>query len=50
MGDVESVFAKTSTMLVDIETEDTGIATLKFTNGALGVIEATTHPPTLFYY
>jgi UDP-N-acetyl-2-amino-2-deoxyglucuronate dehydrogenase len=42
MGDVESVFAKTSTRLVDIETEDTGIVLLKFRNGALGVIEATT--------
>jgi UDP-N-acetyl-2-amino-2-deoxyglucuronate dehydrogenase len=42
MGDVESVFAKSSTRLVDIETEDTGIALLKFCNGALGIIEATT--------
>jgi len=42
MGDVDSVFAKTSTRLVRIETEDTGVATLKFRNGALGVIEATT--------
>lgn len=42
MGEVESVFAKSITALVDIETEDTLIATLKFTNGALGVIEATT--------
>jgi len=42
MGDVESVFAKSITALVNIETEDTAIATLKFNNGALGVIEATT--------
>ncbi len=42
MGDVESVFAKSITALVDVETEDTGIALLKFNNGALGVIEATT--------
>lgn len=42
MGDVDTVFAKTETMLVDVETEDTGVAILKFTNGALGVIEATT--------
>ncbi|HWI40262.1 MAG TPA: Gfo/Idh/MocA family oxidoreductase [Verrucomicrobiae bacterium] len=42
MGDVESVFAKSATALVDIETEDTGLAVLKFRNGALGVIEATT--------
>jgi predicted dehydrogenase len=42
MGDVESVFAKTNTYLVNTETEDTGIALLKFKSGALGVIEATT--------
>ncbi|MBU4277682.1 MAG: Gfo/Idh/MocA family oxidoreductase [Proteobacteria bacterium] len=42
MGSVESVMAMTSTRLVDIETEDTGLAILRFTNGALGVIEATT--------
>lgn len=42
MGDVESVFAKTSTALVNIETEDTGVVLLRFKNGALGVIEATT--------
>lgn len=42
MGDVESVFAKTSTSLVNIETEDTGVVIVRFKNGALGVIEATT--------
>lgn len=42
MGPVESVVAKASTALVDIETEDTGIVLLRFANGALGVIEATT--------
>lgn len=42
MGDVESVFAKSTTALVDIEAEDTAIAVLKFRNGALGCIEATT--------
>jgi UDP-N-acetyl-2-amino-2-deoxyglucuronate dehydrogenase len=42
MGDVESVFAKSATQLVNIEAEDTGIAVLRFRNGALGVIEATT--------
>jgi predicted dehydrogenase len=42
MGDVESVFAKSKTALVDIEAEDTAIVTLKFKNGALGLIEATT--------
>ncbi len=42
MGDVESVMAKTTTRLVNIEAEDTGVAILKFKNGALGVLEATT--------
>ena len=42
MGDVESVFAKSMTALVNIEAEDTAIVVLKFKNGALGVIEATT--------
>lgn len=42
MGDVECVYAKTSTALVDIEAEDTAVVILKFANGALGVIEATT--------
>ena len=42
MGDVQSVFAKSITALVNTETEDTAIATVQFKNGALGVIEATT--------
>ena len=42
MGDVESVFARSTTALVNIEAEDTAVVTLKFTNGALGIIEATT--------
>ncbi len=42
MGEVESVFAKSITALVDIEAEDTAVVTLKFKNGALGIIEATT--------
>lgn len=42
LGDVESVFAKSRTALVDIEAEDTAVAVLKFRNGALGIIEATT--------
>jgi UDP-N-acetyl-2-amino-2-deoxyglucuronate dehydrogenase len=42
MGDVDSVMAKTATRLVNIEAEDTGIALLKFRNGALGIVEATT--------
>jgi predicted dehydrogenase len=42
MGDVESVFARSATALANIEAEDTAVVTLKFRNGALGVIEATT--------
>ena len=41
-GDVVSVHARAITALVKIEAEDTAIATLKFRNGALGIIEATT--------
>jgi predicted dehydrogenase len=41
-GDVISVHARSTTALVNIETEDTAVATLKFRNGALGIIEATT--------
>jgi UDP-N-acetyl-2-amino-2-deoxyglucuronate dehydrogenase len=42
MGDVESVYAMTRTALAEIETEDTAVVVLRFTSGALGVIEATT--------
>lgn len=42
MGEVESVSAKSSNALANIEAEDTAIAILKFKSGALGVIEATT--------
>jgi predicted dehydrogenase len=42
MGDVASVFARATTALVKIEAEDTAVATLRFQNGALGIIEATT--------
>ena len=41
-GDVISVHARATTALVRIEAEDTAVATLKFKNGALGIIEATT--------
>ena len=41
MGPVESVHARGATALVKIEAEDTAVATLKFRNGALGIIEAT---------
>ena len=42
MGDVESVFAISKQALANIEAEDTAVVILKFKNGALGVIEATT--------
>jgi predicted dehydrogenase len=42
MGDVESVVGMSRTALVDIEAEDTACVVLRFANGALGVIEATT--------
>ena len=42
MGEVESVHAMSTTALANIETEDTAIVNLRFKNGALGVIEATT--------
>jgi predicted dehydrogenase len=42
MGDVESVFCYGATRLVNVETEDTAVAVLKFVNGAMGVVEATT--------
>src|SRR5688572_4084001 len=49
VGPVESVVAKTATLARRIETEDTGIAVLKFRSGALGVIEVTmlTYPRNL---
>ena len=42
MGPVDSVVAKAGTYLSNIETEDTGVAILKFRNGGLGIVEATT--------
>lgn len=42
LGDVDSVFARSTTALAKIEAEDTAVVTLKFRNGALGIIEATT--------
>jgi predicted dehydrogenase len=42
MGEVDSVFAMSATALANIEAEDTAVVTLRFRNGALGVIEATT--------
>jgi UDP-N-acetyl-2-amino-2-deoxyglucuronate dehydrogenase len=43
MGDVDSVVAMTATLAhARIEVEDTAVASLRFKNGALGVIEAAT--------
>jgi predicted dehydrogenase len=42
LGDVANVQARTRTMLHKIETEDTALALLEFTSGALGVFEGTT--------
>jgi UDP-N-acetyl-2-amino-2-deoxyglucuronate dehydrogenase len=42
MGDVESVCAYTSTLAHKMEAEDTGVAVLRFTSGALGVVEGST--------
>ena len=49
VGPVESVMAKTATLARQIESEDTGVAVLKFRSGALGVIEVTmlTYPKNL---
>ena len=41
MGPVESVHARGLRALVNIEAEDTAVATLRFRSGALGVVEAT---------
>lgn len=41
-GEIESVFAKMGTYLVNIEAEDLLVGTVKFKSGALGTIEATT--------
>lgn len=42
VGPVESTFAMTRTAAHDIETEDLAVATLKFANGALGVVSSST--------
>jgi predicted dehydrogenase len=42
MGSVDTVRTFAATRLVNIETEDTGVAIIRYTSGALGVIEATT--------
>ena len=42
VGPIDTVFAKSKTALAKIEAEDTAVVILKFKNGALGLIEATT--------
>lgn len=42
LGQPIRVSAMTTTRLADIEVEDTGVVTIEFENGALGIIEATT--------
>jgi len=42
LGDVKSVYVLSRTLLHDIESEDTLVATLEFANGAIGTLEATT--------
>ncbi len=42
MGNVATVRAMAATRLVDIECEDTGVAVIRYSSGALGVLEATT--------
>ncbi|MCV2368263.1 Gfo/Idh/MocA family protein [Roseateles oligotrophus] len=41
MGPVESIHARGVRALVDIEAEDTAVATIKFRSGAVGIVEAT---------
>jgi UDP-N-acetyl-2-amino-2-deoxyglucuronate dehydrogenase len=49
VGPVESVCAKTATLARRIESEDSGVAVLRFRNGAIGTIEVTmlTYPRNL---
>lgn len=42
MGSVKSIYAYTDTLVHRMETEDMAVAVLRFTNGALGTIAATT--------
>jgi predicted dehydrogenase len=42
MGDVQSVFGQTATFTHRMEGEDNAVAALRFKNGAIGVIEAST--------
>lgn len=42
MGDVESVYARAGALVRDIEVEDTAVISVRYKNGALGVIQGTT--------
>ncbi|ONK21037.1 oxidoreductase [Bacillus sp. VT-16-64] len=42
MGDIDEVYSMSATRLRKIEAEDVSVGTVKFKNGALGVIEAAT--------
>ena len=42
MGPVKSIYAYTDTLVHSVETEDVAVAVLRFANGALGTIVATT--------
>jgi predicted dehydrogenase len=42
LGDVNNVVARTGTLLHSIDAEDTAIALLEFSSGAMGVLQATT--------
>ena len=50
MGDFESVYGEMAIMNHDIETEDVGLAIIRFKNGARGVIVGTTTFPTNAYF
>ena len=50
MGDFESVYGEMAIMNHDIETEDIGLAIVRFKNGARGVIVGTTTFPTSVYF
>ena len=50
MGDFQSVYGEMAIMNHDIETEDIGLAIVRFKNGAKGVIVGTTTFPTNVYF
>ncbi|MBE7031655.1 MAG: Gfo/Idh/MocA family oxidoreductase [Ruminococcaceae bacterium] len=42
MGGIHSVYARCETLVWDVEVEDTAVVSVKFKNGAIGVIQGTT--------